>query len=273
MVSRGWIGPVDVRDVGAVEAELAAFFGNEDSDAHAAKKADTGSGPTKIQEAWLRAVRKIAETLPAPRYSPSAVREAVGRLQALRGSVEGASKVGGILAEAGVRLVIVESPSGAKIDGVCFWLNDMAPVIGLTLRHDRLDNFWFVLRHEIEHVLRGHGRRRKPVVDVDIEAERATVGEEEQVADAAAADFCVPVTQMDIFMAKKAPYFIERDIVGFAAMLQVHPALVVGQIQHRTRQYHRFRKFLPKVRNFVVGQVATDGWGSAIVPRIQTERA
>jgi len=32
MVSRGWIGPVDVRDVGAVEAELAAFFGNEYSD-------------------------------------------------------------------------------------------------------------------------------------------------------------------------------------------------------------------------------------------------
>ena len=26
------------------------------------------------------------------------------------------------------------------------------PVIGLTLRYDRLDNFWFVLLHELGHV-------------------------------------------------------------------------------------------------------------------------
>lgn len=267
MISRGWIRPVDMRDMAAVEAELTAFFGRDVTAPRAAKKTDSASPPTKIQEAWQRVVERIAETIPAPRYSPSTVREAIEKLQTLRRSVEGVSRVGEILTEAGVRFVVVESPTGAKIDGVCFWLNDMSPVIGMTLRHDRLDNFWFVLRHEIEHVLRGHGRRQA-MFDIDIEAERAQVREEEQVADAAAADFCVPSDQMATFMAKKAPYFIERDIVGFAGMLKLHPALVVGQIQHRTRRYDRFRKFLPRVREFLLGKVATDGWGNSALQNL-----
>ncbi|KAI1694314.1 hypothetical protein Ddc_22202 [Ditylenchus destructor] len=52
----------------------------------------------------------------------------------------------------------VEALSGSKIDGACFWLDAHKPVIGMTLRFDRIDNFWFVLRHEIEHVLREDGR-------------------------------------------------------------------------------------------------------------------
>ena len=271
MVSRGWIRPVDVRDIAAVEAELTAFFGYEVEFPHAAKKTDAEEGPTWVQKAWLRVVRLLAEQVDAPRYSPAAVREAIDKLAALRQSVEGIGRVGSILNEAGIRYVVVESPTGAKIDGVCFWRNDMSPVIGMTLRHDRLDNFWFVLRHELEHVLRGHGRR-VPMFDVDIEAERSVIREEERVADAAAADFCVPAEQMDIFMAKKAPYFIERDILGFASMLKLHPALVVGQIQHRTRRYDRFRKFLPRVREFVLGRVAADGWGNAAVPNTKQER-
>jgi len=85
----------------------------------------------------------------------------------------------------------------AKIDGVCFWLDDSSPVIGLSMRHDRIDNFWFVLRHELEHVIQGHGKGDAPiVVDSNLEGERAGVGpdvaKDERIANAAAAEFCVP---------------------------------------------------------------------------------
>ena len=49
-----------------------------------------------------------------------------------------------LLMEAGVPLVIVEGLSGGKIDGVCFWLDGQSPVIGITLLHDRIDNFSLV---------------------------------------------------------------------------------------------------------------------------------
>ena len=68
--------------------------------------------------------------------------------------------------ECGVRYIIVEGLPGGKIDGVCFWLDPRSPVIGMSLRFDRIDNFWLVLRHEIEHVLCGHGKS-EPIIDVE----------------------------------------------------------------------------------------------------------
>ena len=62
------------------------------------------------------------------------------------------------LAECGVRLVIVEPIPGSKIDGVCFWIDNEEPVIGLSLKSDFIDKFWFNLWHEISHVLRGDGK-------------------------------------------------------------------------------------------------------------------
>ena len=275
MVSRGWIKVEDVRDTVALEAELVRFFGEELDLPHAAKKSDATGAPTWVQRAWHRRVQRIAGSLQAPRYSPAAVRQAVEKLQDLRASVEGVKKVRDVLTEAGVRFVVVESIGSAKIDGVCSWLNDMTPVIGMTLRHDRIDNFWFVLRHEIEHVLRGHGRRA-PVVDLDLASETtkdgAPVAEEERVANDAAADFCVPKEQMDNFIAKKAPYYVERDVLGFAATLRLHPGLVVGQLQHRTRRFDRFRKHLAKVRMVILPEVPADGWGNEFPVDTNTPR-
>ncbi|MXY33586.1 MAG: ImmA/IrrE family metallo-endopeptidase, partial [Boseongicola sp. SB0664_bin_43] len=152
---------------------------------------------------------------------------------------------------------------GGKIDGVCFWIND-DPVIGMTMRFDRIDNFWFVLRHEIEHVLNGDGRQ-EPTIDVDLagEAEDANdrLSEEERRANAAAADFCVPSAEMNSFYARKAPYISERDAVGFARRVQRHPGIVVGQLQHRLQRHDYLTRLKVKVRRFVAPSAVVDGWG------------
>ena len=77
-----------------------------------------------------------------------------------------------LMAECGVRFVIVEVLPQAKIDGACFWLDANSPVIGMSARFDRIDNFWFVLRHEIEHVLRKDGMEAE-IVDAELEGQRA----------------------------------------------------------------------------------------------------
>ena len=118
----------------------------------------------------------------------------------------------GIIMECGVRYIVVEGLPGGKIDGVCFWLDSSSPVIGMSLRLDRIDNFWFVLRHEIEHVLLGHGKRRA-VIDVDIEASEAA-DEEEHIVTTAALAFTIPQSEMDSFVARKQPLFSERDVLG-----------------------------------------------------------
>lgn len=269
MIKRGWLDGADLRDMTSVEKALAAFFGvasvNEiEVLPHAAKKTAVGEQTTAPQLAWLYRVRLIASEMIVGQFSPFVVRRAVEELKKLVLSVEEARKVPRILAEAGIRFVVVESLPGAKIDGVCFWLNETSPVIGMSFRHDRIDNFWFVLRHELEHVIQGHGKGRI-VIDAELEGEKAGIGagvpEEERLANRAASEFCVPSKMMDAFIARKSPSFAERDIRSLAAILKIHPGLVAGQLQHRTGRYDRFRDHLVKIRTVVAPGAAVDGWG------------
>lgn len=269
MMKRGWLDAKDVRNVPEVEAALMKFFGVDSVHEieilkHAAKKTKTFATATPSQIAWIYRVKALADEMIVARYSPSAVRHAVLLLSNLRGAPEEARKVPRIMAECGIRFVIVESLSSAKIDGVCFWLNDFSPVIGVSLRYDRIDNFWFVLRHEIEHLLQGHGRQAI-MLDAELEGKRAGIGddieEEERVANEAAAEFCVPQNKIDSFIARKSPFFHEIDILGLAHTLKIHPGLIAGQLQHRTERYDRFRQHLVKIRSHVIPGAMVDGWG------------
>jgi HTH-type transcriptional regulator/antitoxin HigA len=269
MIKRSWIDADDVRDVSKVESALARFFGVSSPDEieilpHAAKKTNVGPDVTATQLAWLYRVRTIASEMVVAPFSAQALRGALTKLSGLRRHPEELRKVPKILGDAGVRFLIVESLPGAKIDGVCFWLDDGSPVVAITMRLDRIDNFWFVLIHELEHVAQGHGKT-SPIVDSDLEGAKAGTGEdvaeEERVANAAAAEFCVPQSMLEGFIARKAPFFSERDLLGFAKIADVHPGLVAGQLQHKTGRYDRFRSHLVKARSYIAPSAIVDGWG------------
>ncbi|GFO82714.1 MAG: transcriptional regulator [Methyloceanibacter sp.] len=272
MIERGWIEAEGIRDTDAVESELCRFFGvNRLADAeilpHAAKKTETSIDATPAQLAWLYRVKAIASEMLVATYSPSAVDAAISKIGALRSHPEHMSRVPRILIEAGIRFVLVEGLPGGKIDGACFWLDERSPVIGMTMRFDRIDNFLFVLRHELEHVKRCDGLSdRHAMLDIDlgdgghVELE-PTIAQQEEIANAAAAEFCVPRHLMDAFIARKAPYFSERDLIGFARTLKIHPGLVAGQLQRRTGQYNKFRSHLAPVREFIIPTAEVDGWG------------
>lgn len=40
----------------------------------------------------------------------------------------------------------------SRLDGAAIMTHDGAPIIGMTLRHDRVDDFWFTLCHALGHV-------------------------------------------------------------------------------------------------------------------------
>ncbi len=270
MAKRGWIKTENLQDLEAVEGELRSFFGVASTNEidillpHAARKTKVNTEPSPAQLAWLYRVKAIASELMVPKYSQAALDRALPKLHALMTAPEEARHVPRMLADCGVRFVIVECLPSAKIDGVCFWLDDHSPVIGLSLRFDRIDNFWFVLRHECEHVLLGHGRVAM-ILDTELEGSKAGQGpdvpEEERLANKAAQDFAVPSSKMDAFISRKAPFFSERDLTAFAKILGVHPGIVAGQLQHRTGRYERFRQHLANIRSHLGSSVAIDGWG------------
>ncbi len=272
MVKRKWIEASSDPEV--LETQVCNFFGISNIEetprlAHAAKRTGYPDSLNAAQRAWLFRVKQIAEAMPVGPYSKSALRDALPTLHTLLRAPEGVQRVPRILGDCGVRFVIVEHVASSKIDGVTFWLrggNNLSPVIGMSLRLDKIDNFWFVLRHEIEHVLRRHGRE-VAIVDADTEASAAQpqdVSEEEAVANFAGADFCVPDREMTDFILRNNPLFSEEKVVNFAKRMHVDPGLVVGQLQRRTGKWHLFRYHLAKVRHLIAPVAMTDGYGQVL---------
>lgn len=269
MIKRGWLDADNVKNVSQVETALVKFFGVTVIDEieilpHAAKKTETFSPATPAQLAWLYRVKQIASEMIVAKYSPASAEKAILLLSNLLTAPEEARKVPRILTECGIRFVIVESLPSAKIDGVCFWLNNNSPVIGMSLRYDRIDNFWFVLRHELEHVIQKHGQETV-MLDTELEGEKAGIGldiaEEERIANIAASEFCVPQKRIDSFIARKNPMFSERDVLSLSNVLSIHPGLIIGQLQRKTGRYDLLRQHLSKIRSSVSPGAMVDGWG------------
>jgi HTH-type transcriptional regulator/antitoxin HigA len=274
MIKRGWLSAHDVRDTESVERELIRFFGVRSLNEieilpHAAKRTQVSVEATPAQLAWIYRVKQIAGEMRLEPYTQFSGRSAIKKLEAMRGSLDAISDVHRVLSDHGIRFVVVESIGSAKIDGVCFWLDANSPVIGMSCRFDRIDNFWFVLRHECEHMIHAHGlspnKRQVAMLDAELEGERAGTGpniaQEERMANEAAANFCVSKEALQKFYKLKNPFYSERDVIGFANTLGVHPGLVVGQLQRKTERYDLFRNYLIKVRSIVTQTARVDGWG------------
>lgn len=265
MVKRHWIEPSE--NIEVLQKRVLDFLHIPNIDdepwiAHAAKKGSYDQ-VSPVQWAWFFRVKQIAREISVPQYSKAALRDALRTLEELLVAPEETRHVPRILAECGVRFLIVEKLPQADIDGVCCWLDERSPVIGISTRRDKIDNFWFVLRHEIEHVLQQHGRD-EAIIDTRLEGDRAGTGsslpEEERVANAAASNFCAPTAKMDSFMARKRPFYYERDVVAFARLLHRHPGLIVGQMQFRLKNYSYLTKHLVRTRHFILPGAIVDGW-------------
>ncbi len=272
MIKRGWISAFDVRDKENLERELIRFFGArslQDIEVlpHAAKRTKVSVDATPAQLAWLYRVKQIASSMVVEPYTHFSGRSVIKKLSTMLQSPGDIATVPRVLTDHGIRYVVVEALASSKIDGVCFWLDSNSPVIAMSTRLDRIDNLWFVLRHEIEHMINAHGlypqQRGIHMLDIDLEGERGTVNvaREELTANNAAAEFCVPQDALKDFIKRKGRFVSERELIGFANTHHVHPGLVVGQLQHKTGRYDLFRSHLIKVRSIITQTARVDGWG------------
>lgn len=103
--------------------------------------------------AWQTQALRLAQREALPAYDPAAVDEA-----ALRRLVQqsyfstGPQNAQELLNHWGIHLIILRHLPRTYLDGASFLAPWGRPVVGLTLRYDRLDNFWFTLLHELAHV-------------------------------------------------------------------------------------------------------------------------
>lgn len=270
MIRRGWIAASVSLDV--MEAQFCNFFGLENLEtspqfhSYAARRTTyTETEQSPMLTAWLFRARQIAQGVSVGKYSAKSLDAAIEQLKILMANPEDVRQVPRVLAEAGIRLVLVEPFAGMKVDGVCFWLDANSPVIAMTLRFDRIDNFWFVLMHELRHVANKDGQNGNVIIDENLGAENGEAGDKpefERVADTQAAETIIPATVLNDFTLRVGPLYSEVRIAGFAARIGVHPGIVVGQLHNRKQvPYTHYRKLLVKIKEHIIGNALTDGWG------------
>ena len=67
-------------------------------------------------------------------------------------SGDGPGRARDFLAQHGIGFEYLPHLPRTHLDGAAIKLDDGRPVIGMTLRYDRIDNFWYTLLHELSHV-------------------------------------------------------------------------------------------------------------------------
>ncbi|MCF8030730.1 MAG: ImmA/IrrE family metallo-endopeptidase [Desulfohalobiaceae bacterium] len=136
------------------------------------------------------------------------------------------------LAELGIKLVFERHFQRTYLDGACTVLDSETPVIGMTIRNDRIDAFWFTLLHELAHLQLHITSEQRLIFDEDIQN---IVDEKEQEASNFAATVIVPE-----HVWKEHPARISArkvDIEDLARQLDVHPALIAGRVRFERNNY------------------------------------
>jgi len=150
------------------------------------------------------------------------------------------------LSEVGIVLVIEPHLQKTHLDGAAMWHPDGFPVIALTIRHDRVDNFWFTLFHELGHLWKHYDQLEKGFLDTDIDA--ASTKQTEQEADQFALDAFIPASEWP----KLRQLQYAKEIREEAKKRGIPPAVIAGRLRREASDYRKHRTLVGqgKIGNF-----------------------
>lgn len=133
----------------------------------------------------------------------------------------------------GIALIIEKHLPKTKIDGGAMFASENLPIIALTLRYDRLDNFWFALVHELMHIAK-HLKKSGDIFLDDLDYE-SKIDRIEREADRLTREAFIPRSlwpRTDAFR-QRTPEAIKK----LAEQLRIHPAIIAGRIRYEANNY------------------------------------
>lgn len=143
------------------------------------------------------------------------------------------------LSRYGIALVVEPHFKKTYLDGAAMLMGN-TPIVALTLRHDRVDNFWFALIHELVHV-RKHLNPDYAFIADNLD-DKTRSSQEEIEADDGARDALIP---KDVWEnAKVRESHLQKDAIELANILKIHPAIVAGRVRNETNNWRLLNKLI-----------------------------
>jgi len=209
------------------------------------KKSECGEIKENYLKTWVLLGKKQAVDLKVGKYDSKGLAKFV--LEIKKYSLEekdGIKKVIGILNSLGVRIVFLPHFAKTRVDGAVVWISDDEPVVIMSLRYDRIDNFYFTLLHEIGHILK-HPRK-------EFRDDMSNLSGE--IDEKKANDFAVSVLGLDcIEKSQLRGIFVDSLFIKAKSKeIGLHPGLLIGRMHYeRILNYGQYRKSLVKIKETV----------------------
>lgn len=146
------------------------------------------------------------------------------------------------LKQNGIILIIEEHLPKTYLDGAAILINRDNPIIGLTLRYDRLDNFWFTLMHELAHIALHFDQGINLFYDEIEGVKGVDINSKEHETDKMAREALVPSSKWEVSPAKLVPSPIAAQ--SLADELGVHLAIVAGIMRYEHKNYYYLNKIV-----------------------------
>lgn len=262
---RGWIkGSLDPIEL---ENELCRFFkidqiNSESQVKIAARQSVAEDFLSAPQIAWCYRAIHLASAVHSAPFKKQNLLAALPDLRGLAQDPTLTRHVPRVLADAGVRFVIVEQLKSCKIDGAALW-DGGVPILALSLRYGRVDWFWHTLLHEVSHLINEDSYQ---MIDIDLHSKEipswSIKVDLEERANRDASSTLIRPEDLDSFIKRVGPLYSKTRIIQFANRIKIHPAIVVGQLQHRGEiGWQANREMLVDIRAFVFGSAMADGFG------------
>ncbi|GLR03489.1 hypothetical protein GCM10007906_10760 [Vibrio hyugaensis] len=244
MLSRGWIEKVSSKAKQTVEEQVKDFIGSLGGTTASAsfKRTLSGDAYSPLSHyklyAWVARVIQKARNKKLENTFDEGVlgKDFLKDLAQLSWSEYGPLLAVEYLEKHGICVVIEPALKGTSVDGAAMKDIDGKPIIGLSLRQDRLDNFWFTLLHEVVHIWK-HADLNKTFVD-DIENHRDSKDKFEAEANRIARDTFIPRM---VWKRSEAYLNPSRDSIdSLSRELNIHPAIIAGRLRRESGKYNQY---------------------------------
>ncbi len=190
---------------------------------------------------WLAHVREIADSRAylQGKYTKDALNlDVIKYVARLSWMDKGPRLAKDFLEERGIAIVIEPHLPKTFLDGAAMIGRSGAPVIGLTLRENRLDNFWLTLIHELIHAWKHlDPEKHRAIANENIEKAINTEAIELEANDLAR-EALIPPAIWRRSSARLQPS--RQSIEALARELQIHPAIVAGRIRYERKNFSQF---------------------------------
>ena len=192
--------------------------------------------------AWQWQVRKEAMSMDVPEYREGTVtlglmRE-IARMSPRKSGPKDATAY--LTKRCGIPVAYVPHLSRTYLDAAVSFVQER-PIIGITLRYNRIDSFWYTLMHELAHISLHSGLSQDSYID-DMTMSVDDGNSIENEADDLARESLIPDSTWYASGILDSP--TPQAVMALAMEIGVNPAVVAGRIRYETGDYRRLSQFV-----------------------------